>query len=162
VAVIRDVFNVVALLQLDLKLLQKGNLVLATAEHWDRISRRWRQRRSISDISLFIADEIHLLGSDCGPTLEVVVSRMRAVSKLLSKPIRMVGLGSSIADGKDVGDWLGAPSHAQFVFPPVVRPVPLEIHIQSLDIANFEARIQVRSACETSFPHIHRAPCCQL
>ena len=70
-------------LQVDLKLLQKGNLIVATAEHWDRVSRRWRRQKAISDISLFIVDELHLLGSDGGPALEVVVSRMRAISKLL-------------------------------------------------------------------------------
>ena len=132
------------MLQVDLKLLQKGNLIAATAEHWDRVSRRWRRQKAISDISLFIVDELHLLGSEGGPALEVVVSRMRAISKLLEKPIRVVGLGASMADGKEVGEWLGVPSHAQFTFPPSVRPVPLEIHIQSMDIPSFEARMQVR------------------
>lgn len=129
--------------QIDLKRIEEANVVLATADHWDRLSRRWKQRRRVSEISLFIADELHLLGADSGPALEVVGSRMRAIAKLLSKPIRMVGLASSMADAKDVGDWLGVASHAQFNFPPGARTVPLEIHIQSLDIASFEARVQV-------------------
>lgn len=138
-------------LQVDLKKLQRGNIIFATAEQWDRLSLRWRKKRAVSvtDISLFIADELHLLGAEGGPTLEVVVSRMRAISKLLSKPIRIVGLGSSMADGKEIGDWLGAPSHAQFCFPPGSRPVPLEIHIQSMDITSFEARMQVLPLCLT-------------
>jgi pre-mRNA-splicing helicase BRR2 len=48
-----------------------------------------------------------------------------------------------MANAKDVGEWLGAPQHALFAFPPGVRPVPLEIHITGLDIHNFEARMQV-------------------
>ncbi|GFZ10594.1 U5 small nuclear ribonucleoprotein helicase [Actinidia rufa] len=32
--------------------------------------------------------------------------------------------------------------HGLFNFPPGVRPVPLEIHIQGIDISNFEARMQ--------------------
>jgi pre-mRNA-splicing helicase BRR2 len=134
-----------ARLQVDLKLLQKGNLILASAEHWDRLSRKWRRHKAVSDVSLFLVDELHLLGAEGGPTLEVVVSRMRAIAKLLEKPIRVVALAASMADGKEVGDWLGAPSHAQFTFPPSVRPVPLEIHIQSLDIPSFEARMQAMS-----------------
>jgi replicative superfamily II helicase len=130
--------------QMDLKRIADANIILATAEQWDRISRRWKQRRSISDISLFLVDELHLLGAESGPTLEVVVSRMRAISKMLAKPIRIVGFGSSIADAKDLGDWLGVPSQSLFNFPPGARAVPLEIHIHSLDIASFEARIQVR------------------
>jgi pre-mRNA-splicing helicase BRR2 len=143
-------------MQVDLKLLQKGNLIMATAEHWDRVSRRWRRQKAISDIALFIVDELHLLGSEGGPALEVVVSRMRAISKLLEKPIRMVGLGASMADGKEVGEWLGVPSHAQFTFPPSVRPVPLEIHIQSMDIPSFEARMQARRL--PASPHLDLPP----
>lgn len=152
--------------QLDLKRLAEGNLVLATAEQWDRLSRRWRQRRAVSDLSLFISDELHLLGSpDSGPTLEVVVSRMRAVAKLLAKPIRMVGLAASMADAKDVGDWMGVPAHALFNFPPGARATPLEIHIQSLDIASFEARQQVRvrqNFCRTLHVCKHASGCCRM
>ena len=39
---------------------------------------------------------------------------------------------------------MGASSHSAFNFPPGVRPVPLEIHIQGFDINNFDARMQVR------------------
>ncbi|CBI36671.3 unnamed protein product, partial [Vitis vinifera] len=60
------------------------------------------------------------------------------------------GLGHSLfclwsclgANAKDLGEWIGATSHGLFNFPPGVRPVPLEIHIQGVDIANFEARMQ--------------------
>lgn len=143
-------------MQMDFGLIASAHIVLATAEQWDRVSRRWQKRKAVSDVSLFIADELHLLGTESGPTLEVVVSRMRSVSKLLAKPMRFVGLGSSIADASDVGDWLGVPSPVQFNFPPHARAVPLEIHIQSLDIPNFEARIQVRAA-PASFSAVCRA-----
>lgn len=147
--------------QMDLKRIANANIILATAEQWDRISRRWKQRRSVSDVSLFLVDELHLLGAESGPTLEVVVSRMRAISKMLAKPIRIVGLGSSMADAKDVGDWLGVPSHSQFNFPPGARAVPLEIHIHSLDIASFEARIQVRCLSHHTLlsSPLRRSPC---
>ena len=50
----------------------------------------------------------------------------------------------SLANARDVGEWLGASGHATFNFAPGVRPVPLEIHMHGLDIHNFEARMQVR------------------
>ncbi|KAL0409431.1 UNVERIFIED_CONTAM: DExH-box ATP-dependent RNA helicase DExH12 [Sesamum radiatum] len=56
--------------------------------------------------------------------------------------IRIVALSTSLANAKDLGEWIGATSHGLFNFPPGVRPVPLEIHIQGIDIANFEARMQ--------------------
>lgn len=52
----------------------------------------------------------------------------------------------SLANARDVGEWLGASGHATFNFAPGVRPVPLEIHMHGLDIHNFEARMQVSMA----------------
>lgn len=50
---------------------------------------------------------------------------------------------ASLANAKDLGEWIGATSQGLFNFPPGVWSVPLEIHIQGVDIAaNFEARIQ--------------------
>lgn len=43
---------------------------------------------------------------------------------------------------QDLGEWIGATSHSLFNFPPGVRPVPLEIHIQGFDIVNFDSRLQ--------------------
>ncbi|XP_050942555.1 DExH-box ATP-dependent RNA helicase DExH12-like [Cucumis melo] len=70
----------------DLKLLERGQIIISTPEKWDALSRA----------------------------------------------------GSN----ENIGDWIGATSHGLFNFPPGVRPVPLEIHIQGVDIANFEARMQ--------------------
>ncbi|KAL5555566.1 hypothetical protein UlMin_037802 [Ulmus minor] len=68
---------------------------------WDALSLRWKIRKQIQVVSLFIVDELRLLGVQGG-----------------------------------------AVSHGLFNFPPGVRPVPLEIHIQGVDIANFEGRMQ--------------------
>lgn len=64
----------------DLKLLETGDLVFATPQRWDLISRRWKQRKNVQNIGLVIADEIHLVGGDIGPTYEVVLSRMRYIA----------------------------------------------------------------------------------
>ena len=126
----------------DLKLLEKGQVIIATPHQWDVLSRRWKQRKNVQNVSLFIADELHLIGGAVGPTMEVVTSRMRYISSQLEKPIRVVGLCTSLANARDLGEWIGASSHGMFNFPPGVRPVPLDIHIQGVDIVNFEARMQ--------------------
>ncbi|KAH6788226.1 U5 small nuclear ribonucleoprotein helicase [Perilla frutescens var. hirtella] len=126
----------------DLKLLDKGQIIISTPEKWDALSRRWKQRKHIQQVSLFIIDELHLIGGQGGPILEVIVSRMRYIASQLENKIRIVALSSSLANAKDLGEWIGATSHGLFNFPPGVRPVPLEIHIQGVDIANFEARMQ--------------------
>ena len=126
----------------DLKLLEKGQVVIATPQQWDVISRRWKQRKNVQNVSLFIADELHLIGGAVGPIMEVVTSRMRYISSQLEKPIRIVGLCTSLANARDLGEWIGATSHGLFNFAPAVRPVPLDIRVTGIDIVNFEARMR--------------------
>eukprot|EP00958_Prasinococcus_capsulatus_P026621 scaffold4916_cov371-Prasinococcus_capsulatus_cf.AAC.3 len=126
----------------DLKQLEKADIALSTPERWDMLSRRWKQRKAIQAVTLFIADELHLVGAEIGPTIEVIVSRMRYMSSQAQSQIRVVGLSSSLANARDVGEWIGATSNGLFNFHPGVRPVPLEIYIQGLDVANFDNRMQ--------------------
>ncbi|KAG6487258.1 DExH-box ATP-dependent RNA helicase DExH12-like [Zingiber officinale] len=126
----------------DLKLLDKGQIIISTPEKWDALSRRWKQRKQVQQVSLFIVDELHLIGGEMGPILEIIISRMRRIASHIGSNIRIVALSASLANAKDVGEWIGATSHGLFNFPPGVRPVPLEIHIQGVDISNFEARMQ--------------------
>jgi len=78
---------------------------------------------------LLILDEIHLLGVDRGPVLEVIVSRMRYISCQTMNPIRFIGLSTALANAKDLADWLGINKSGTFNFRPSVRPIPMTIHI---------------------------------
>ena len=49
----------------------------------------------------------------------MITSRMRYIASQVDKPIRIVGLATSLADAKDLGEWIGATSHALFNFPQV-------------------------------------------
>eukprot|EP00457_Paulinella_chromatophora_P000104 gb/GEZN01000104.1/.p1 GENE.gb/GEZN01000104.1/~~gb/GEZN01000104.1/.p1 ORF type:complete len:2168 (+),score=390.44 gb/GEZN01000104.1/:405-6908(+) len=124
----------------DLRLLAEAQIILSTPEHWDVMSRRWKTRANVQNVKLFIVDELHLIGGTEGPVLEVIVSRMRYIAAQTDKPIRILGLMTSVANAKDLGDWIGATSHSLFSFHPNVRPVPLEIRIQGFDINAFEPR----------------------
>ncbi|KND04164.1 ATP-dependent RNA helicase BRR2 [Spizellomyces punctatus DAOM BR117] len=121
----------------DLKLLETGDIVFATPQKWDMLSRRWKQRKNVQTVGLFIADEVHLIGGDIGPTLEVIVSRMRYISVQTENKIRIVALGTSLANARDLGEWIGATSQSIYNFKPNVRPVPLEIHIQGYSVPHF-------------------------
>jgi pre-mRNA-splicing helicase BRR2 len=142
----------------DLKLLERCSIVVATPERWDMLSRRWKQRKAVQAVSLFIADELHLIGGEQGPTLEVVVSRMRYISSQLEKPIRVLGLCTSLANARDLGEWLGAGQHSLFNFQPAVRPVPLDIHVQGVDIVNFDSRMQAMARPLFAAVTQHAAP----
>ena len=130
----------------DLKMLAEGKIVVATAKQWDMLSRRWRQRKAVQAVSLIIFDELHFLGGEVGPTMEVIISRMRYISTQQqqeenSTPMRIVGLSASLANAREVGEWMGVPIKSLFNFSPKVRPIPLEIYFQSFDQNSYPARL---------------------
>lgn len=51
-------------------------------------------------VGLLVIDEIHLLGADRGPTLEVIVSRMRYIAAQTERPVRFVGLSTALANAQ--------------------------------------------------------------
>lgn len=125
----------------DLKLLAKGQIIVTTADKWDVLSRRWKQRRNVQNVHLFIVDELQLMGGEDGPVLEVVCSRTRYISSQIEKQIRIVALSSSLAYAKDIAQWLGCAPNAVFNFHPSVRPIPLEMHIQAFNMTHNATRL---------------------
>ncbi|KNZ72229.1 U5 small nuclear ribonucleoprotein 200 kDa helicase [Termitomyces sp. J132] len=121
----------------DLRLLEKGDVIVCTPSQWDVISRRWRQRKNVQNIGLLIADEVQLVGGEVGPTYEVVISRTRYVSAQTEIKTRIVACGVSLANARDLGEWMGVPSHAIFNFSPSARPLDMDIHLQSFTIPHF-------------------------
>ena len=78
---------------------------------------------------LLVIDEIHLLGDERGPVLEVIISRTNFIGSHTQHNVRVIGLSTALANAKDLADWLGITSQGLFNFHPAVRPVQLEVHI---------------------------------
>ena len=82
--------------------LSSYDVVIATSEKIDSLLRHgspW-----VMDVGLVVADEIHLLDSpDRGPTLEMVLTKIRK----LSKP-RILALSATISNFKEIAGWLEA------------------------------------------------------
>ncbi|KAI9907622.1 hypothetical protein PsorP6_002761 [Peronosclerospora sorghi] len=137
----------------DLRLLTHANILIATPTQWDVLSRRWKQRKRIKNISLLLLDEAHFVGGgEYGPTIEVVMSRMRFIAADMDNKkkatgeqggrMRILALSNSIANGRDVGEWLGASApEGIFNFHPHTRPQPLEIRVQGFEINDFSSRM---------------------
>ena len=121
----------------DLKILEKGDLILATPTQWDVLSRQWQRRKNVQTVQLFIADELHMLGGQGGFIFEIIVSRMHYVALQTESNMRIVGLSVSLSNARDIGEWIGATKHTIYNFSPHVRPVPLELHLQSFTIPHF-------------------------
>jgi helicase len=60
----------------------------------------------MTGISLVITDEIHLIGSDRGPTLEVSLARLRQ----MSPDIQILALSATISNTEEIAEWLKAMS----------------------------------------------------
>ena len=86
----------------DAKKLASANIVVSTAEHFEVLSRRWRQRKSVQSIDMLIADDLHMIYADEGSALEVLVSRMRLMSGTF--PLRIFGISAGQRDRSSVVD----------------------------------------------------------
>ncbi|KAJ1827712.1 activating signal cointegrator 1 complex subunit 3, partial [Coemansia sp. RSA 2599] len=109
--------------------IRQADIIITTPEKWDGVSRAWHAREYVQNVSLVIIDEIHLLGGDRGPILEVIVSRMNHIAAQMGKTVRVVGLSTALANARDLADWLGIAKVGLYNFRHSVRPVPLEIYI---------------------------------
>lgn len=132
----------------DLNMLLQADILITTPEKWDGISRNWHHRLYVQKVGLVIIDEIHLLGLERGPILEVIVSRMRFISEKTKSPIRFVGLSTALANSFDVAAWLGINTNYDnkkapglFNFKPAVRPCPVTVHIEGFSEPHYCPRM---------------------
>ncbi|KAL9074921.1 MAG: hypothetical protein Q9157_004217 [Trypethelium eluteriae] len=112
----------------DTRSIRDADIIITTPEKWDGISRSWQTRSYVQRVSLVIIDEIHLLGGDRGPILEIIVSRMNYIASQKKGTVRIVGMSTACANAADLANWLGV-KEGLFNFRHSVRPVPLEIYI---------------------------------
>jgi helicase len=95
--------------------LSRYDVVISTNEKADSLLRH--RARWLEDISVVVADEIHLLTDPHrGPTLEATLTRLRAISPR----VRVLALSATVSNVDEIADWLGAKRVAT-----EWRPVPL-------------------------------------
>ncbi|XP_056149816.1 probable ATP-dependent DNA helicase HFM1 [Lampris incognitus] len=89
-----------------------AHIIMTTPEKWDSITRKWKSL--LQQVRLFLIDEIHVVRDTTrGATLEVVVSRMKAVQNhrmaenLQTDPsMRVLAVSATIPNVADIADWL--------------------------------------------------------
>ncbi|KAF2270673.1 pre-mRNA splicing factor [Lojkania enalia] len=133
----KDIVKLTGETTADLRLLDRGDLILATPTQWDVLSRQWQRRKNVQTVALLIADDLHMLGGFNGHVYETVMSRMLAMAAQIESGMRTVGLSVSLANARDIGEWIGANKHTIFNFSPAIRSVPLDLRIQSFTIPHF-------------------------
>uniref|UniRef100_A0A3Q3W1T6 Probable ATP-dependent DNA helicase HFM1 n=1 Tax=Mola mola TaxID=94237 RepID=A0A3Q3W1T6_MOLML len=94
--------------------IQDSHIILTTPEKWDSMTRKWKDNCLLQLVRLFLIDEVHVVkDATRGATLEVVVSRMKAVHafRTVQNPekglsMRFVAVSATIPNISDVADWL--------------------------------------------------------
>ncbi len=122
------------------KNLGQNDILVLTNEKMDSIIRQGAEW--LDQISLVIADEVHLLGDDDrGPTLEIVLTKL----KLLSRRPQILALSATVTNADEIADWLECKLvHSEW------RPVPLleGVYDQGLvtmqDRKKFEIKTSIR------------------
>ncbi len=93
--------------------IDRYNIVVATSEKVDSMLRH--RTKWLEGLKVVIADEVHLINEpDRGPTLEIVLSRLRQVNPGL----HMVALSATIKNSLEIAMWLDA-EHIKDDFRPV-------------------------------------------
>ena len=108
---------------------RKSNIIITTPEKWDLLTRKWKDYSRLFElVRLLLVDEIHTISERRGPTLEVVLTRM----KTMCKDIRIVAASATIPNIDDVSHWLkkdGFKAAKVHSFDDSYRQVSLEKHV---------------------------------
>ncbi|KAG9318654.1 putative ATP-dependent DNA helicase MER3 [Chiua virens] len=84
---------------------KSSHIIVTTAEKWDSLTRNWSDHaRILSQIKLFLVDEVHILNESRGSTLEVVISRMKA----RGSGTRFLLISATVPNVEDVACWIGS------------------------------------------------------
>jgi Lhr-like helicase len=99
----------------DALVLRDYDIIVATPEKWDAVTRRRKDLAKFMElIQLFLVstrsdladckvDEIHLINDHRGPTLEVIIVRM----KIICPQVRIVAVSATIPNIDELGQWIG-------------------------------------------------------
>ncbi|PWA13974.1 hypothetical protein CCH79_00017037, partial [Gambusia affinis] len=98
----------------DLFEIHDSHIILTTPEKWDSMTRKWKDNSLLQLVRLFLIDEVHVVkDATRGATLEVVVSRMKAVNSYRTSQnpeagvtMRLVAVSATIPNICDIADWL--------------------------------------------------------
>ncbi len=118
------------------------DVIISTNEKADSLLRH--RSPWIADVSVVVADEIHLITEAArGPTLEVVLTRLLKVNPRL----QILALSATIKNAKEMGEWLKAtPITTEW------RPVPLREGVY------YDGQIQFKDGSSRFIPHSDTNP----
>ncbi len=122
--------------------LSNYDVIISTNEKADSLLRH--RSPWIADVTVVVADEIHLITeASRGPTLEVVLTRLLKINPKL----QIIALSATIKNAAEIGEWLDA---AQITTD--WRPVPLREGVY------YDGQIQFKDGSSRAIPHSESNP----
>jgi helicase len=102
-----------------------AQIIVATPEKWDSVSRRYLSPDLVAKIGVIVIDEVHLVDDDNrGPGLEALLARIN----LAFPAARLIAMSCTLANADAIARWLGAELHESMWRPialtTVVIPYP--------------------------------------
>jgi len=126
--------------------LSRYDVIVATNEKVDSLIRH--RARWIGDVSLVVADEVHLLqDGERGPTLEVALARLKHINPNL----QILALSATVRNADEVAEWLKGDYVATSW-----RPIPLREGVLLHD------RIFYKDGGSSQIPQLHSNPALKL
>ncbi|CAD8198479.1 unnamed protein product [Paramecium octaurelia] len=101
-------------------------VLIATPEKWDILTRKTQQNDFIQLVRLVIIDEIHLLHDSRGPVIESIIARTLKSMEERQEYVRIVGLSATLPNYADVATFIRVKQSGVFFFDNSFRPVPLQ------------------------------------
>jgi helicase len=127
--------------------LERYDIIVTTNEKTDSLLRH--RARWIDEISLVVADEVHLLNdADRGPTLEVVLARLMQVNP----DAQLLALSATVKNAEEAAEWLKAGSVTT-----EWRPVALKEGVLLHDEIQFKDGSAIKIEKPTQNPAINLA-----
>ncbi len=96
------------------KYLQNYDVIFTTYEKLDSLLRH--RADWLASVGLLVIDEVHMLSSDRGPTIEMAVTKLRS----LNQSLKILALSATIPNASELSEWLEAE-----LVESDYRPIPL-------------------------------------
>lgn len=143
-------------LQKGLSILSSSQIIIATAQNFDKLSRNYKKRPQLKQIRLVVATYLSEMGSNC-PELEVVISRIKLVFSWFEQKYRLIVLTYPIANFSSVCEWLEIEPQNAFNFHPSVRNAELNVMLNGVDALDSNNFIQSTSRRLLSIAKLNRS-----
>jgi len=123
--------------------LERYDIIVTTNEKADSLLRH--RAKWMDEISLVVADEVHLLNdAERGPTLEVVLARLLQINP----EVQLLVLSATVRNADELADWLKA-DHITTEWRPVTLREGVVLHEEALFKDGSALRVEKRSADPT-------------